>query len=374
MATLERSSDAPGLLTRLQNIKIGKDPGLQVKRKDLVRILQNLTTLISNGVSIAQSLDTVRSDPEFRKYKGLLRQLSETVKGGGKLSAGMKKFPATFPQLLVHQIQIGERGGTIQSTLARIVEQLENGSQMKSFIIKKISYPAVLVVAGVGAVTFMMLCVIPTFQKMYEDNGAALPWITELMIAISRFVVGYGSGLAAILLAGSVAALIALRTPASRLWIDANSIRIPLLGKWLSNMAILQFVETLGNLLQSGFTLVDALPAASRSVSNRHLREKLLGLHKALRGGEKFSSALEREKDLFPPVVKQLVLVGERTGRLSEVTDKIRVHLRDDVQKKTAAMLGAIEPILTVCLAVAIGGILLAVYLPMFDMIGKSKS
>lgn len=374
MSTAEAAQETePGIIAKLQSIKIGGGGGDKVKKKDLVRILSNISTLISNGVSIPQALETVYADPAYKKYKSMLRRLAETVKGGGKLSAALKLFPSVFPSLLVHQVQVGEKAGTIQVTLGRIVDQLENSSKMKSFIIKKLTYPCLLVTAGIGSVTFMMMCVIPTFQKMYEESGAALPWITEVLITASSFVQEYGIVTGIALAIAITAIVVAMKNPVSRLWIDCNILKVPMLGKWLRDLAILQFAETLGNLLDSGFTLVDALPAASRSVTNRYMQTRLLGLHVSLRGGEKFSVAMEREENLFPPVVKQLVVVGERTGRLVEVTGEIRNHLREDVEKTTGAMLGAIEPILTAGLAVVIGGILLAVYLPMFDMIGKTN-
>lgn len=373
MNNADASLAPAGILAKLQSIKIGGSSGTKVKKKDLVRILCNVSTLISNGVSIPHALDTVHSDPTYKKYRRMLRKLAETVKGGGKLSAAMKHFPEVFPSLMVHQVQVGEKAGTIQSTLIKIVQHLENSSKTKAFIIKKLTYPALLVTAGIGSVSFMMICVIPTFQKMYEESGAALPFITEFLIAVSSFAQQYGIAIVLGLAFSAALFATAMKNPVSRRWIDQHCLLVPVLGKWLRNIAILQFSETLGNLLESGFTLVDALPAASRSVSNRYLQEKLLGLHVSLRGGEKFSKAIEREEDLFPPVVKQLVIVGERTGRLVEVTGEIRTHMRDDVQKMTTAILGAIEPILTAVLAVAIGGILLAIYLPMFDMIGKTN-
>ncbi len=155
--------------------------------------------------------------------------------------------------------------------------------------------------------------------------------------------------------------------------IDRLLLRLPMFGPWLNNIAILQFSETLSNLLNSGFILVEALPGAARSVTNRYIRQRLNNIHAAVRRGERFSGAINKEQDVFPPVVKQLVVVGERTGRLAEVSRQIQQHLKNDVEKLTSTLLGAIEPLLTVGLAVVIGGILLAVYLPMFDMIGQTS-
>ncbi|MCA9125974.1 MAG: type II secretion system F family protein [Planctomycetales bacterium] len=361
------------LLAKLQSIQIGGDPGGKIAKKDLIRIIRNLATLVCNGVSIPQALDTILDDAPYKKYRKILRALADNVRTGGALSGGMKKFPATFSSLLVHQVRVGEQAGMLQQTLSRIAEQLEHSSKIKSFIIKKITYPAILVVAGTGSVIFMLTCVIPTFQKMYEESGAVLPGITQAVINLSDFV--QTNGISILVGIGILVAAIyfSYRNPVSRLWIDKSLLRIPLLGNWLRNLAVLQYIETLGNLLESGFNLVDALPAAANSVGNRYMRKRLMGLHNAIRQGQRFSTAMQKESRLFPPVVKQLVVIGERTGRLSEITREIRNHLRDDVQKNTTAVLGAIEPVLTASLAVLIGCILLAVYLPMFDMIGNTR-
>jgi len=329
--------------------------------------------MFANGISIPQALDTICKESSFSKYRKILRTLSDTIKSGSSLSNGMKKFPASFPSLMIHQVRIGEQAGTLQQTLKQIVRQLEDGSKIRSFIIKKMTYPALLVVAGIGSVTFMLTSVIPTFQKMYEENGAVLPWITQFLINISESLQSNAVLIVTSLIGIAVTATIAMKYPTSRRLIDEWILRIPLLGKWFRNLSILQFMETLSNLLDSGFNLVDALQPASKAVGNRYLRRKLQNLHGAIRRGEKFSVAMQREKDLFPPVVNQLVVVGEKTGQLPDITAEIREHLKEEVQTKTSAMLGTIEPILTSGLAFAIGGILLAVYLPMFDMIGSAN-
>ncbi|MFN3189045.1 MAG: type II secretion system F family protein [Aureliella sp.] len=372
MAT-SNTSKLPGFLSKLHQIQIGGSSADSIKKQDLIQILRNLETMFSNGVAIPQALDTICKERAFAKYRHILRSLSDAVKSGGSLSSGMRRFPSVFPQLTLHQVKIGEQSGNLQQTLKQIVGQLEEGSKIRSFIMKKMTYPMLLVVAGVGSVTFMLTSVIPTFQKMYEENGAVLPWITQFLIDTSEFLQANGMAIGITLLVSIVAGIAAYKNKSSRLFIDEWLLRMPLIGKWFRNLAILQFMETLSNLLDSGFKLVEALPPASKAVGNQHLRAKLLNLHSAIRRGEKFSAAMQREQDLFPPVVHQLVVVGERTGQLSGITCRIRDHLREDVQKSTSVMLGTIEPILTSGLAVAVGGILLAVYLPMFDMIGNAN-
>ncbi|QDT11432.1 type II secretion system F family protein [Planctomycetes bacterium K23_9] len=372
-----QANSAPGLsfkqiLAILQSIQIGGDPGRKFKRKDLILLLRNLTTLVENGVSLPHALETVGADKSLKRNRDILNSISQRVKSGESLSAAMKKFPQAFAPMLVNQIRVGEKSGALDQTLVRLTEQIEQAANLKSTIVKKLTYPTILVFAGIASVTFMLLFVIPTFQKMYEDSGATLPAITRALIEVGDFVRFNGLGIVAGIAVVTLSVVMALRNPESRMWIDRYLLRIPIVGDWFRNLAILQFMETLGNLMESGFKLAEALPQAGHSISNRYVRKKILGLSSAIRRGERFSRALDNEGELFPPVVNQLVIVGEQTGRLAEVTRQIRTHLRRDVETATSTMVGAIEPILTVGLAFAVGGVLLAIYLPMFDMIGHT--
>ncbi|WP_182865736.1 type II secretion system F family protein [Rhodopirellula sp. JC639] len=369
--TGNQHAESQNLFKTLHEIKFGNDPQRRFKRKDLILFLRNLTTLVQNGVSLTHALETVTRDRSLKKYHHILSSISRALKGGESLSTAMKAFPSAFNVTLISQIEVGERSGALDQALVRVTEQLERSSGHRKMILKKLAYPAILVVAGTGSVTFMLLYVIPTFQQMYEDAGATLPAITQLLIDSSVMIQNYGVHLLGLIIVLAVAVVTLFRNVQSRRWIDRNLIRIPVIGDWFRNLAILQFADVLGNLMESGFTLAEALPPAGRAIGNRHVREKILGLYTAIRRGERFSQSLEREGDLFPAVVNQLVIVGERTGRLVPVTHQIRKHLRRDVEDSTDALVGAIEPILTIVLAVAVGGILLAVYLPMFDLIGK---
>ncbi len=160
------------------------------------------------------------------------------------------------------------------------------------------------------------------------------------------------------------------RNPAGRMWMDTWLLKAPVLGQWFKNIAVLQFMEVLGNLMDAGFTVVEALSASGQAVGNRCVRKSIREMREAMLQGEKFSNELKKNEDLFPPVVNQLVVVGEKTGTLSRTTEHIRAHLRREVENYTNLMIGTIEPVMTIGLASAIGVILLAIYLPMFDMIG----
>jgi type IV pilus assembly protein PilC len=368
------SNQLMSLVHKLQKIQIGSPRKLVMKKNDQLRFFQSLSTLVRNGVSLANSLETILADESFHRYRSIVRSLCNSINSGSSLSAGLKKFPESYSSVLVQQIEIGEYTGKLGDMLGRLVGQLENRSQLKGFIVKKLTYPCVLLLAGIGCVVFMLIKVIPTFQTMYKESGAVLPWITQFLVDLSQFFVQYGPVLLFSVVGGGGTLTTAFLNKRTGVLIDRLLLRLPLVGKWFRNLAILQFSESLGNLLESGFQLAEALPIASRSVTNRFAASQLMTLHAAIRRGEKFSVAMREQKQLFPAVMMQLVIVGEKSGRLTEVTKQIHLHMKTEVEKHTAAMLSTIEPLLTASLAIVIGGILLAVYLPMFDMLSHQPS
>jgi len=360
-----------GLLQTLQSIKIGgSSQRKKIKSRDLIFILRNIGTLIENGLSLPTALQTIAKEKTLQQYQAMLSAICRTVENGDMFSEALKRYQETFGELLIAQIKIGERSGTLPHTLERIVQQLEHADNLKGAIIKKLAYPTLLCVAGSASITFMLLFVIPTFEKTYKDSGAKLPAITQFLIDVSRFGTSYGWMIGLALAATTIAFVVARRNDASRLWIDRYALRLPLLGDTLRNMAVLQFMEVLGNLIEAGFTLADALRSCARAVSNHAVRASVEQLQAAVIRGERFSSHMEAHGEIFPPIVNQLIIVGEKTGTLSKATQNIRAHLRREIERTLNIMVGAIEPILTLTLAAAIGCILLAIYLPMFDMIG----
>jgi len=358
-------------LQKLNNIQIGgsQQAGVKIKKRDMIFILRNISILVENGLSLPRAMDALVNEKSLRKYVAVLQEVKQRVENGEAFSDAMSRFPQSFNELMVEQIRIGEKSGTIPATLNRIMHQLEHADNLKGVIIKKLSYPALLVTAGSGAITFMLMYVVPTFEKVYSSSGTKLPGVTQFLIDVGQFATTYGWMvlLAVILLVASIVVL--RRNPVTRLQMDAGLLKVPLLGQWFKNLSVLQFMEVLGNLMDAGFTVVEALKACGNAVGNRAVRQRVHDMHEALLRGERFSTELQKHSDLFPPVVNQLVVVGEKTGTLSKTTVHIRAHLRREVETYTNVMVGTIEPVTTIGLASAIGCILLAIYLPMFDMI-----
>lgn len=347
----------------------GQGRHVKFKKRDLIFILRNVAILVENGLALPKALETLFQEKSLLKYAAMLRDIQHRVDSGEAFSDALAAYPQTFNDLLVNQIRIGERSGTIPATINRLVNQLEHADNLKSKILKKLTYPALLLVAGSGAVTFMLLYVVPTFETVYKESGAKLPAITQFLIDLSAFGTSYGWMILLAIAAATIGVTAVRNNPAGRLATDALLLRVPMLGQFFKNLAVLQFMEVLGNLMDAGFTVVEALKASARAVGNRAIRQSIEQMHEAVTRGERFSDELARHGELFPPVVNQLVIVGEKTGTLSKTTVHIRSHLRREVENYTNVMVGTIEPVTTLTLAAAVGCILLAIYLPMFDMI-----
>jgi type IV pilus assembly protein PilC len=364
-----------GIIQKLHSIQIGGNTrAVRTRKRDLIFILRNIAILVENGLSLPRALETLLTERALRRYTGMLQDIKQRVENGDAFSDALSQYPQSFNDLMVSQIRIGERSGTIPATVTRIMHQLEHADNLKGQIIKKLSYPILLVTAGSAAVTFMLLYVVPTFENVYKESGAKLPAITQLLIDVGRIGTTYG-WMFLLALIGLISATVAVRRKqAGRLWMDAWLLRLPLLGQWFRNIAILQFMEVLGNLMEAGFTVVEALKSAVEGVGNHAVRARIQQMHEAVTRGERFSEELEGHRDLFPSVVTQLVGVGEKTGTLSKTTTHIRAHLRREVETYTNVLIGIIEPVATISLAAAIGCILLAIYLPMFDMINAMNA
>jgi len=352
---------------------LNKKPDLyqiKIKRHDLTFVLRNLATLVENGLSLPKALGTLARERSLSRYANVFETIRKKIESGENFSTALALFPRTFPNLLVQQIKVGERSGTLAATLDRVATQVENASNLRAKVLKKLAYPIILVSAGSLAVTFMLMFVIPIFQQTYKENKVPLPGITQFLIDFSGIMKSYG-WIVPILVVGGLYGIRQGRKNAQfALKMDRSLLRWPLFGNFFRDLAVLQFMDVLGNLLESGYTVVEALGGSVDAISNRAVRKSVAELQSAVTRGERFSRELDRQGDLFPPVVSQLVIVGEKTGNLAKASNFIREHLRREIERTTNILVGTIEPILTIGMACMIGMILLAIYLPMFDMIG----
>ena len=354
---------------------LGRKKAAQVKLKDrdLVFILRNLSTLTSSGVPLPKALSTLAEEKALEKHRDMLHLIRRKLENGETFSAALAHFGDTFDTVMVNQIKVGERSGTLGDTLVTIARHCEDGHRLRSEIIRKLAYPIMLVVMGSGVIMFLLTYVIPVFKKTYDDAHVVLPFITRLLIAVGFFAKGYGAIIVGLLAATFFVIRQLRKRPDFAFKMDAAILRAPMIGPWLRDVAVLQLMEVLGSLMEAGYNLAEALGEAAQAVSNRAIRQAVRDLQNAIRRGEKFSRELEHHGETFPPIVSQLVIVGEQTGTLTRATTHIRDHLQREIERKTNIFVGTIEPTLTIGLAGAIAAILLAIYLPMFDMVNTVK-
>jgi type IV pilus assembly protein PilC len=352
-----------------------RDPKtIRMPRATLAYVLRNLATLLQNGVPLPKSICTLGREQSLKRHAGLMDTMQRYVEVGNTLSSALREFPTTFDEVMINQVRAAEKAGTLAATLDQIARQLEKSSNIRSQILRKLAYPAVLVVGGSASVTFLLVFVVPLFKQTYAEIGMPLPWITRAMLMAGQVASSYGWIILLALIGLPLALPWIRRNPAAALAMDRALLRLPGFGPWLRAIAVLQFIEVFGNMLQSGFTVAESLRVSARVVRNLVLRRGIEELQAAVVRGERFSRELDRLNELFPPVVSQLIMVGEQTGNLPRVVDHIADYLRRQTERFTVVLAGTLEPVLTISLAGIIACILLAIYLPMFDMIGASRA
>jgi type IV pilus assembly protein PilC len=345
----------------------------KLKNKDLIFILRNLATLTESGVSLPKALGTLAEEKALEKQRDMLLSIRRHLENGETFSSALAKFGATFDTVMVSQIKVGEHSGILAETLTNIARHREESQRLRSEIVRKMAYPVLLVVMGSAVITFLLTYVIPVFEETYAKAHVTLPLITQLLIAAGGLMKSYGV-IALLAIAAVVFAVRQVRKKADVAYkMDAAILRMPVIGNWLRDVSVLQLMEVLGSLMDAGHTLAEALGEAAQAVRNRAIQQSVRDLQSAVRRGEKFSREIERHGETFPPIVSQLVIVGEQTGKLARATTHIRDHLQREVERKTNIFVGTIEPTLTISLAAAIAVILLAIYLPMFDMVNTIK-
>ena len=370
-AVLEDSGSGPlGELGRwLKKATETKPKHENFKSHELTFVLRTLSTLIDNGVSLPKALGTLAKEESLSKHRDVLDSLRRKVESGMTFSAALSDYPHICDNVTISQLRVGEQSGTLSNTLKQLSESRNKTAELKKAVVKKLAYPVMLIVFGSGLITFLLLYVIPVFEETYDKAGIPLPFITQALIVFGNLMQSYGWIVLLLVASSAVGYQQVRRQPHLAEKIDRSMLRIPIFGNWLRDIAVLQMMDVLHHLMAAGYTLAEALKETGDTVGNRAMKHGVQDLQYAVQRGERFSREIERLESLFPPIVHQLVIVGESTGKLTRATSDICDHLRREIERKTELMVGALEPILTISLAAAIAIILMAIYLPMFDMV-----
>lgn len=364
-ATAARPGGAAGIWKRL-NAGSTRE---RVPKSEITSVFRSLATLVDSGVSLPKALAALSEEKAMARASSVLLDLKRRLENGASLSVAMAAHPACFDRVTINQVKVGERSGTLPATLDHIAHGREKAGKLRAEVGKKLAYPGMLVVVGTGVIAFLLGYVVPVFDETYSSANVPLPGVTRMLISVGAAAQSYGLYLVLLAVAAAVGIAQARKRESVALWIDLNLLKLPVVGHWLRDIAVLELVDVLANLMGSGYTLAESLTEARESVTNRAVRLCVRDLHRDVDRGERFSRSVEHHGDLFPPMVSQLVIVGERTGNLLNAARHIQRHLEGEVERKANLLVGVIEPVLTISLAAAVAVILLAIYLPMFDMI-----
>jgi type IV pilus assembly protein PilC len=297
-----------------------------------------------------------------------IRSLLRDVESGTTLADAMRRQKEFFNDIYVSMVAAGEVGGVLDTILLRLAEYLEAAARLKSKVRTAMLYPAVVIIVAMIAIAILLVFVIPTFSVFFSGAGVALPWPTRLLVAVSDFLIAYWWAL----LAGAALISYAIRayymTSNGRLTIDRFLLRLPLIGPVLRKAAIARFSRTLGTLLQSGVPILEGLEITARTTGNRVIENAVMESRVSIAGGDTISDPLGRS-GVFPPMVVQMINVGEQTGGLDEMLEKIADFYDDEVETSVTGLTSILEPVMIVVLGGLVGGMLVALYLPIFDLI-----
>ena len=342
--------------------------GSGIQTRDIVIFTRQFATMINSGLPLVQSLDILAKQSESKALQKVIGQVLYDVESGQTLADAMRGHPKVFTDLYVNMVAAGEAGGILDTILLRLAVFLEKADALKRKIKGAMIYPSVIfAVAGI-AVTVLLLFVIPTFQRMFESAGVPLPGPTLFVVALSKLLQAYWWAVGIAIVAIVVLIKQYYKTPGGQLVLDRLLLNLPVMGNLQRKAGIARFTRTLGTLVSSGVSILDGLEITARTAGNRVLHDAIMESRQSIAGGETISEPLKRS-GVFPPMVTSMINVGEQTGGLDEMLTKIADFYDEEVDAAVEALLSAMEPIMIVFLGVVVGGMIIAMYLPIFDMI-----
>jgi len=339
----------------------------KVKNKDIVVFTRQFSTMIDAGLPLVQGLTILAEQSENKTFKAILKEITKDVEGGSTLAEAMKKHPKVFDELFVNLVAAGEVGGILDTILRRLADYIEKAEKLKSRIKGAMTYPLVVVAIAIIVIAVILIFVIPVFEDMFAGFGAALPAPTQLVVNMSRFVKGNFHFIFIGLAIGIVALKQYRNSKQGRRSTDALLLKVPIFGELLRKVAVARFTRTLGTMIQSGVPILDSLEIVAKTSGNVILEEIIYEVRGSIAEGQTIAEPLS-ETDIFPGMVVQMISVGEATGALDTMLGKIADFYDDEVDAAVEALTSMLEPLLMLFLGGSIGGLVIAMYLPIFQM------
>lgn len=356
--------DQQGGVAALNNITFGTG----VKTKDVTIFARQFSTMINAGLSLTKCLSILGAQTENAYLRDIIGQLAKDVEAGQSLSDSLARHPKVFPPIFVNMVRAGETGGVLDDVLNRIADHFESEQTLKGKIKSAMTYPVAMGVMVLLILVAMMLFVVPTFEKMFSDMGGKLPFMTQALVDLSKFVAGIG-GIVTVVVA--VAAVFTFKWwskgPGMLIW-DSAKLRMPVFGQLTRKIALAKFTRTFGTLISAGVPILAALDIVADTAGNEMVAQAVKKARSAIKEGETIAKPLSESK-VFPSMLVQMIAVGEETGALDAMLNKIADFYDEEVSASVDGITSLIEPLMMATLGVVVGGMVVALYLPMFQVI-----
>ncbi|MGQ0649251.1 MAG: type II secretion system F family protein [Gemmatimonadaceae bacterium] len=339
-----------------------------VKMRDVVIFTRQFSTMINAGLPLVQALDILAKQTENKVLADVTRAVVFDVESGHTVADALAKHPNAFSELYVNMVAAGEAGGILDTILMRLATFMEKNDALVRKVKGAMIYPGVIMSVAAIAIVVLLIFVIPVFEEMFASVGMPLPVPTRVVIAMSRFLKGYWWAVGAGMIAGGYLLKRYYATSNGKLAIDKLLLKVPVLGDVLRKSAVSRFTRTLGTLISSGVSILDGLEITAKTAGNRVIQDAIMASRASIAGGDTIAAPLQKSA-VFPPMVISMIAVGEQTGGLDEMLSKIADFYDEEVDAAVSGLLALLEPIMIVFLGVVVGGMVVAMYLPIFDMI-----
>lgn len=342
-----------------------------VSPKELAIFTRQFSVMIDAGLPLVQCLEILAGQQDNKTFQKILNGVRASVEGGATLSASMRQYEKVFDALYHNMVEAGETGGILDTILQRLSNYIEKNVKLKRAVKSAMIYPVAVLSIAALVITLLLWKVVPIFVELFNGLGVDLPLPTRIVVGLSRFVGSIYGGMVVLFVVGvGVAMKFWYGTPQGRMAIDRALLRLPLIGILLRKIAVARFTRTLGTLISSGVPILEGLDITARTSGNAVVEKAILQTRKAVEAGRSLVDPL-KETDVFPGMVTQMIGVGEQTGAMDAMLQKIADFYEDEVDAAVKDLLTALEPVMIVFLGVVVGGIVISMYLPLFSLIGK---
>ncbi len=346
--------------------------GGKVKDKEMAIFTRQFSTMVDAGLPLVQCLTILSEQSDSKILRSVTNKVAGNVEAGSTLADALRRHPKTFDELYVNLVEVGEAGGILDTVLQRLSVYIEKAAALKRKVKAAMIYPLTIVGVAFVVVIFMLTFVIPTFAKMFSNMGADLPLPTEIVIRMSEFATSYWWAMIASAVGIVLGIRFYYRTEGGRSLIDALMLKLPLFGTLIRKVSVARFTRTLGTLVSSGVPILEGLRITARTAGNRVVERAVLETRASVTAGKTLAEPL-RASTVFPPMVVQMISVGEQTGALDAMLNKIADFYDDEVDTAVTGLTSLLEPLMIVFLGVVIGGLVIAMYLPIFRLVTLVK-